>query len=68
MVSLKLIIHNLTKYYVAKKANVFTAVDLQKLFELDLLDVNDPLDLDMIVGFLLCLFGILRSSQILALT
>ena len=68
MMSLKLIIKNLTKEYVANKANVFTAKDLTNLFETDLLDVNDPQDLEMIVGFLLCLFGLLRSSEILALT
>ena len=68
MILLKIIIKNLTKDYIVKKANVLSAVELFKLFETDLLYQEDSVILEMIVGFLLILLRLLCASEVLVLT
>ena len=60
---------NLTKGYVTKKASVFTPKDLHNLLDdQGLLDDNKPEDLEMMVGTICGLYGMLRCNEIIQIT
>ena len=63
--NLSKVMHNLTKYHVPVKANTFTKENLSKIFNGDLLNINNPLHLESLVGGIISIYCLLRQNKLL---
>ena len=66
--NLSKVMRNLTKDHVPVKANTFTKEDLSKIFDGGLLDIDNPLHLESLVGGILSIYGLLRQNELLRIT
>lgn len=67
MMLLQTLMRNTTRHYIHKKAKVFAPDEISKLFDQGLLKESKPDHLEMKVGGLLAIYGLLRCCELLKL-
>ena len=65
-VNLRIVMKNMTKWYIPKKSEIISAEDFKRLIT-ELLDETDPFERLTIVAISLMYFGLLRQGEVLAI-